>query len=156
MLFFVWKFLKFRWLAGCGKNRILQVLISRVVSRAKLFGSAGFGLWFVKIFRADFGPAYTSFSYHWKKRFFSFLKYICSAHYGIFCEWSDCDFSSAILSANTAGFFCSLLGLVSHSFLEGKNGEEISTRYCVEKINHSRDSSLVLRNSGLPSSCSCL
>jgi len=36
--------------------------------------------------------------------------------------------------ANTAAFFSSLLGLVSHSFSEGDSGDEISTRWrCVEK-----------------------
>jgi len=41
----------------------------------------------------------------------------------------------------------SLLGLVSHCFWEGNSGEEISTRWrCVEKINHSRDSWLILRS----------
>jgi len=67
-------------------------------------------------------------------------------------------FLQLILFANTAAFFWSLLGLISHSFLEGKNGEEISTRWhnFVDKINHLRDSSLVLRNGGIPSSFSCL
>jgi len=66
-------------------------------------------------------------------------------------------FLQLILFANTAAFFCSLLGLVSHSFLEGQSGEEISTRWhCVEKINHLHDSLLVLRNDGLQSGFSCL
>jgi len=44
-----------------------------------------------------------------------------------------------------AAFFSSLLGLVSHSFSESNSGEEIRTRWhCVEKINHLRESSLVL------------
>jgi len=55
-------------------------------------------------------------------------------------------FLQLILFANTAAFFCSLLGLVSHFLWKGDSGEEISTRWpCVEKINHSRDSWLVLR-----------
>jgi len=55
-------------------------------------------------------------------------------------------FLQLILFANTAAFFCSLLGLVSHCFWEGDSGEEISTRQrCVKKINHSRDYWLVLR-----------
>jgi len=42
-------------------------------------------------------------------------------------------FLQLILSPNTAAFFCSLLGLVSHSFWKGDNSE-ISTRWrCVEK-----------------------
>jgi len=51
-----------------------------------------------------------------------------------------------ILFANTAAFFCSLLGLASNSFWEGNSGKEISIRWlCVEKINHSRDVWLVLK-----------
>jgi len=46
-------------------------------------------------------------------------------------------FLQLIVFANTAAFFCSLLGLVSHSFSEGERRGEISTRWhCVEKINH--------------------
>jgi len=56
-------------------------------------------------------------------------------------------FLQLILYANTSAFFYSLLGLVSHCFWEGDSGEEISTRWrCVEKINHSDDSWLVLRS----------
>jgi len=37
------------------------------------------------------------------------------------------------------------LGLVSHCFWEGDSSEETSTRWhCLEKLNHSRDSWLVL------------
>jgi len=47
-------------------------------------------------------------------------------------------FLQLILFANTAAFFYSLLGLGSHCFRKGDNGEEISTRWrCVEKVNHS-------------------
>jgi len=64
-------------------------------------------------------------------------------------------FLQLILFANTAAFFYSLLGLVSHSFWGGDNGEEIRTRWrCVEKINHSRDSWLVLKR--LQAGFSCL
>jgi len=56
-------------------------------------------------------------------------------------------FLQLTLFANTAAFFYSLLGLVSHCFWEGDSGVEISTRWrCVEKINHSRDAWLVLRS----------
>jgi len=56
-------------------------------------------------------------------------------------------FIQLFLFANTAAFFYSLLGWVSHCLWEGDNGEEISTRWrCVKKINHSRDSWLVLRS----------
>jgi len=56
-------------------------------------------------------------------------------------------FLQLILFANTAAFFYSLLELVSRCVWEGDSGEEISTRWrCVEKIDHSRDSWLVLRS----------
>jgi len=46
-------------------------------------------------------------------------------------------FLQLILFANTDAFFCSLLGLVSHSFWEDGSGEEISKLcHCFEKINH--------------------
>jgi len=46
-------------------------------------------------------------------------------------------FLQLILVANTAAFFHSLLGFVSHCFWEVDSGEEISMRWrCVEKINH--------------------
>jgi len=38
-------------------------------------------------------------------------------------------FLQLILFANTTAFFCSLLGLVSHCFWEGRSSEEISTRW---------------------------
>jgi len=58
-------------------------------------------------------------------------------------------FLQLILLASRAAFFSSLLGLVSHTFWEGDNGEEISKRWlCVEKINHSRDVWLALKNNG--------
>jgi len=54
-------------------------------------------------------------------------------------------FLQLILFANTAAFFYSLLGWVSYCYWGGDNGKEISMRWrCVEKINHSRDSWLVL------------
>ena len=56
-------------------------------------------------------------------------------------------FLQLILFANTAAFFYSLLGWVSHCFWEGESGEEISARWrCVEKIDHSHGSWLVLRS----------
>jgi len=70
---------------------------------------------------------------------------------------SEVIFLQLILFANTAAFFRSLLGLVSHSFREGDSGEEISTQWrCFEKINHLRDSWLVLRNDGLQTGFLCL
>jgi len=60
---------------------------------------------------------------------------------------SDYDFLQLIRFANTAAFFCSLLGLVSHTFLKDNSGGDVSTRWhWVEEINHSRDSWLVSRN----------
>jgi len=65
-------------------------------------------------------------------------------------------FIQVILFANTAAFLCSLMGLVSHWFWEGDSGEEISTRWrCVEKINHLRDSWLILGNDDLQTGFSC-
>ena len=55
---------------------------------------AGFGLVFLKMFRADFGPACTSFFMQFKVSF-SLVKCICCAHGSDFCAWSDYDFSSA-------------------------------------------------------------
>ena len=56
-------------------------------------------------------------------------------------------FLQLIMLANTAVFFHSLLGFVSHCFWEGDSCVEISMRWgCVEKINHSRDSWLVSRS----------
>jgi len=55
-------------------------------------------------------------------------------------------FLQLILFANTSAFLYYLLGLVSDCLWEGDSGQEINTRRrCVEKINHSRDSWLVLR-----------
>jgi len=59
-------------------------------------------------------------------------------------------FLQLILFANTAALFCSLLRLVSHSFEKATSSEGISTRWVwFEKINHLRDSWLVLINDGL-------
>jgi len=91
----------------------------RVVSRAFRVGpgSGWFGLKFVKMFRADFAPAYTSLLYHSKSRFFSFLKCICSAHCCDYCEWSDCDFSSAnSICKHSCGFLFSARISVAHFF----------------------------------------
>jgi len=66
-------------------------------------------------------------------------------------------FLQLIALANTAAFFFSILGLVSHSFWEGDNRKEISTPwYCVQEINHLGDCGLVLRNDGLQTGFSCL
>ena len=66
-------------------------------------------------------------------------------------------FLQIIIFANATPFFCSFLGLVSHSFWEGDRGAETSTRWnCVEKINHVRDSWLVSKNDGPQTGFSCL
>jgi len=46
-------------------------------------------------------------------------------------------FFQLILFANTAAFFFSLVGLVSHSFWQGDSGEEISTQWLCLKENQS-------------------
>ena len=68
---------------------------------------------------------------------------------------TDCDFFQLIRFSNTAAFFSSLLGLVSHSFREGDSSEEISTQWlCLKEINHSRVSWLV--SISLQAGLSCL
>jgi len=54
-------------------------------------------------------------------------------------------FLQLIVFAKTAAFFYSLLGLVSHCFWEGDSGGKICTWWrCFKKINHSRNSWLLL------------
>jgi len=67
------------------------------------------------------------------------------------CEWIDRDFSSAnSIWKHTCVLLFSAGISVTHFFR--RRCEEISTRWhWVEKINRSRDSSLVLRNDGLQS-----
>jgi len=66
-------------------------------------------------------------------------------------------FLRVVLFANTAAFFCSLLGFDAHSFLECNSGEKIRTRWLyVEDINHSRGSWLVSKNDGVQTIFSCL
>jgi len=67
------------------------------------------------MFRDDFGPTYKTF-YNIQSNFFSDVRPICCVHQGDFCERSDGDVFQLILYANTAAFFCSLLGLDPHSF----------------------------------------
>jgi len=55
-----------------------------------------------------------------------------------------------ILFANTDAFFCSLPGLVSHSFWESDSGEEIRTRWrCFKNTNQVREFWLILRRDSL-------
>jgi len=89
---------------------------------------AGFGFKFVKMYRADFRPAYKTFFGTISVTIFSLVTCICCAHRGDFCECSDCDFSS-VNSICKHG--CVLLFSAwnsPHSFWEGDTGEEISTR----------------------------
>ena len=110
-------------------------------------GRTVLGLEFVKIFRVNFGPAYKTF-YNIKSNdfFISWRRFVVLTAVTSLSE-VIVTFLQLILFANTAAFFSSLLGWVSYCFWEGDNGEEISTRWrCAEKINHSRDSWLVLRS----------
>jgi len=105
-------------------------------------GRAGLGFKFVKIFRTCMQNFYNIKSNYF---FLSWLTFVVLTAVTSVSEVIVI-FLQLILLANTAAFFSSLLGLVSHSFWEGDSSEQISTRCCcVEKINHSRDSSLVLR-----------
>jgi len=100
----------------------------------------GFGLMFVNMFRADFGPAYKLFLQHSKYRFLhSWRRFVLLTTMTAVSE-VIVTFLQVILSANTAALFRSLLGLVSNSFWEADGVEEISTRWrCYEKTNHLRD-----------------
>ena len=102
------------------------VIRHRAVSRAGLFGSGGFRTWLgpgsdislSKCFGPISGLHTKLFCNIQSNDFFSFVTYICCIPSGDFCEWSDCDFFQLSLFANTAAFFCSLLGLVSKLFLK--------------------------------------
>ena len=86
-----------------------------------------------------------------KDFFFCDLHWLYSPRWFLWVKWLWF-FLQLIIFANTAGFFCSLLGLVSHShsFPEVDNGNEISKPWhCFEEINHLRNSWLVLRNDDL-------
>jgi len=66
-------------------------------------------------------------------------------------------FLQLILSASTGSFFCSLVGLVSHSLRQGDSHKEINTQWrYFEKIDHLRNSWLLLKNNGLQTGFSCL
>jgi len=59
--------------------------------------------------------------------------------------------------ANTAAFFCALLGLVLRSFLRrGQRWRNYHVVYCFETIIRLHDSWLVFRNHSLQTGFSCL
>ena len=66
------------------------------------------------------------------------MAYVCCAHRGEFCEWSDCHFFRLILFANTTTFVCSLLGSVSRTVFEKVTAaRKLEQGWpCFEKINH--------------------
>jgi len=139
---------------SCKSGRAFRV--GRVSGRVSVRAWAGFELKFVKPFLADFGPAYKPFynissnNFLLSWRTFVVLTAVTSVSEVVVT------FLQLILFANTAAFFCSLLGLASHSFWEGDSGEEISTPWrCFEEISHSRDSWLSSRNDSLQTGFSC-
>ena len=112
-------------------------------------GRAGFVLNFSKCFGPISG-LHTKHLWHSEWRFFYLVTYICYGHRGYFCKWCDCGFSAAnsICKHSCVLLFVARIGLTL--FLKGESSEEISTRWsCVQKINHLRDSCLVLINDGL-------
>ena len=125
--------------------------------RATKVGPDGFGLNFVKIFRADFASAYkTVYNIQSKDFFLSWGTFVLLTAVASVSEVIVI-FLQLFLLANIAAFFCSLLGLVSYSFWEGDSGDEMSTRWrCFETINHLRDAWLVLRNDGAHTRFPCL
>jgi len=89
------------------------------------------------------------------------VTYICCAHRGDFCEWCDCDFASAnsICKHSRVLLFHVQISItrVLRKVKWVDSGEEIIKRWrCFEKINHLRDSWLVLRSDGLQTAFSCL
>jgi len=65
-------------------------------------------------------------------------------------------FLQLILFANTAGFFCSLLRLVTYSFEKATALKKLARNGIALKIINLRNSWLVLRNDGLQTGFSCL
>jgi len=83
-------------------------------------GRAGFGPEFVKMFQADFGPAYKSFCNIKSTDFFlSWRRFVLLT---AVTSVSEMIFLQQILFANTAAFFYSLLRFDSHSFWEDDSG----------------------------------
>jgi len=66
--------------------------------------------------------------------FFSFVTYVCCAHHGNFCEWSDYDFFSANSGCKHS---CILLlsARISLTLLEKVTAVR-KWAHCVKKINH--------------------
>ena len=123
---------------GAVPPQCTTVLASLLVSRAGLFGPS------VSLSKY-FGPIaglHTKFFNNTKSNNF-FLPWCTFVMVNALTYVSQvmAIFLQIILLANTSAFGCYLLGLVSHSFWEGDNGEEISTQWrCFEKINHLCDS----------------
>ena len=114
----------------------------RVICLAGLFGSGRARVWV----RLNISSLHTKLFHNIKSNdlFLSWRRFVVLTAITSVSE-VIVSFLQLILFANTAAFFYSLLGLVSHCFWEDDSGEEISTRWgCVETINHSRDFWLVL------------
>jgi len=98
----------------------MSLLHLKVVSRTACRVGPGFepgsGLKLVKLFWADFGPAYTSFLYHSNNDFFLSRSTFVLLTVVTSVSEVTMTFLQLVIFANTAAFFCSLLGLVSHSF----------------------------------------
>jgi len=107
---------------------------ARVVSRAGLFGSGWVLAWVCRKFSGRFRACIQNLFVTFSETIFS---YICCTHRGYFCEWSDCDFSSAnsIYKHNCVLLFSARIKLTL--FCVGHHGKEISTPWhCVEEIYH--------------------
>jgi len=108
----------------------------KVTTCLKVVTTPGISLGFYKTLSQFFGSAFLYLSndlFRWWRRFVVFTA-MTSVNEVIVI------FLQLILFANTAAFFCSLLGLVSPAFWECDSREEISTRWCsyVETIYHTR------------------
>ena len=136
-----WLNLKYIFVSLCKYSRTLRMTLltwCRVISWARLFGS---GRARAQVCRNISGLRRKLFYNIQSNDFFlSWRRFVVLAVVASVSEVIVI-FLPLILFANTAAFFYSLLGLVSHCFWEGNSGEEISTQWrCVENINHSRDS----------------
>ena len=102
---------------------------------------SGLTLWKSKCFQAISG-LHTKLFYniHSNVFFFCDVQLLCSTAVEVIVILLQ-----LILFANIAAFFCSPLGLVSHSFWAGEQGGEIRTTWpCFKNINHLHDSTIRL------------